>query len=395
VPINTRPTWDEARSLSYRPGEPLPTEVVGLGDASGRRLALDVVALCDLPHYESSAMDGWAVAGAAPWTAVEHPPLHEHECLPIVTGGRVPPGTTAVLRSEHAVTFLEAARTVLHTTSDARPDEPRPGEHIRHTGTEAVLGELLIPAGRMLNPAHVALAASAGHDELSVAARPRVTLLLTGDEIVASGIPTAGRVRDSFGPVLPPVLAGMGAHVVGALHLGDSLATMVESLRDQPGASDVVITTGGTGHSAADQLRRALGELGASILVDGIRMRPGGPSLLARLPDGRHLIGLPGNPLAAILGLLTLAGPLFASLTGGPEPSTGWVVSGAALAGRAGTHILIPYRLNDGKALPTNWSTSAMMRGLAESDGIIVCPPQGVSPGQGVTAIALPWATDH
>ena len=122
-------------------------------------------------------------------------------------------------------------------------------------------------------------------------------------------------------------------------------------------------------------------------------MRPGGPSMLARLPDGRYVIGLPGNPLAALVGLLTLAEPLFAALTGGQEPATHTVVSGAELAGRAGMSLLEPYRIQDGAVVPTQWRGSAMMRGLAESSGILVCPPQGIAIGESAMALRLPWET--
>jgi len=397
VAVDDRPTWQQARQLSYQHGERLRDETLSLHEASGRRLARDVVALCDLPHYESSAMDGWAVAGDGPWTVIAR---HSGESLAIgqtasiVTGAIVPPGTTAILRNEHARRYTDRSRQLLATTSAARVDEPSPGEHIRTAGTEAMAGVTLIPAGRILNPAHIALAAAAGYDELTVSARPRVSLVLTGDEVVLSGVPDPGRVRDSFGPVLPAVLTGLGAQTVGAVHLQDSLEALIDAIRAGTGSSDVIVTTGGTGNSDADHLRAALRQLGATVLIGGIRMRPGAPSMLARLPDGRYVIGLPGNPLAAIVGLLTLAEPLFAVLTGGPEPATNTVVSGSELTGRAGTSLLVPYQIQDGVAIPTHWRASTMMRGLASSDGILVCPPHAVAAGETVAALRLPWNTD-
>jgi molybdopterin molybdotransferase len=393
VTQDPRPSWAQARHLAFAHGAPLGIRTVPFDEACGRRLARDVIALSDLPHYASSAMDGWAVAGAAPWTLVDEAPLREGHAVAIVTGAPVPEGASAILRSEHGIVSGEGPLRRVSTSPNARPDEPRVGEHIRVAATEALAGETLIEAGRVLNPAHIAVAAAAGHDELAVSVIPRVALVLTGDEVVQRGVPGIGQVRDSFGPVLPPLLAALGVEPVSTTHLRDSLAELVDSLLADPEASDLVVTTGGTGNSDADHLRSALLELGAEIVVDGIRMRPGGPSLLARLPDGRMLIGLPGNPLAALIGLFTLGEPLFAALTGGPEPETRSVVAGTELAGRAQTSILIPYRMQDAVAVPANWRGSAMMRGIAESDGVMICPPEGVLAGQVVNAFRLPWAT--
>jgi molybdopterin molybdotransferase len=386
-----RPSWTDARRISYDAASPGPAEVVALADAAGRRLAREVVALCDLPHFVSSAMDGWAVCGAQPWLVVDAATLAPGECRAIVTGAVLPAETTAVLRSEHASLAQIGDSEWVTTTPAARADEPRDGEHVRLAATEAKKGELLITAGTLLNPAHVALAASAGQDEVVVTIRPRVRLVLTGDEVVPSGIPVSGHVRDSFGPVLPSVIAQLGGLVSDAIHLGDSLPDMIEALSSDPSDYDVIVTTGSTGSSSADHLRPALRKLGATFLIDGIRMRPGGPSLLARLDDGRFVVGLPGNPLAAILALLTLGEPLLAGLTGAPAPHSFRVAVGAGLAGRPSTSLLIPYRLEGGLAVATGWRASTMMRGLADSVGVLVCPPEGVVVGADADAFPLPW----
>jgi molybdopterin molybdotransferase len=386
-----RVSWADARNLAYAAGNVGRTETVALSDAHGRRLARGLSALCDLPHYVSSAMDGWAVSGNPPWRIVDSVSIGAGECRPIVTGAVLPPGATAVLRSEHASTD----GWVVTTTSDARADEPRDGEHMRPSGTEAHAGETLIVAGTLLNPAHIALAASAGHDELLVATQPRVRLVLTGDEVVASGIPASGQVRDSFGPVLPSLVPQLGGVVTQTTHLHDSLAAMIGALSSDPTSHDVIITTGSTGSSSSDHLRHALDELGATILIDGIRMRPGGPSLLARLEDGRFVVGLPGNPLAAILGLLTIGQPLLAALTGAPSPRSFRVPVAADLSGRAGTSLLVPYRLEGGLGVSTRWQSSSMMRGLAVSVGVLVCPPEGITAGADAEAFALPWCGDR
>ena len=376
--------WHEARSVAEAAASALGSETVSLDESIGRVLAIDLRALMDVPHYASSAMDGWAVSGKGPWQLVDEPVLEPGLAAPIVTGGLIPPGTDAVLRSESgsvATGWLES----LSSTG-----EPHPGQHLRAAGGEARSGETVVRAATLLNPAHVALAAGCGHDAVRVIRRPRVSVLLTGDEVDARGVPAPGRVRDSFGPQLPTVLRMLGAQVASQGRIHDEFDATVEALRDSPSSAEVIVTTGGTGSSPRDHLRPALDFLGAEFLVSRIAMRPGGPTMLARLPDGRLLLGLPGNPLAAMMGLLTVGMPLLAAFQGRIS-EIGHVASAAEVGGRAGTSILVPFRLLQQQAVASPWLGSGMMRGLADSAGVLVVPPQGVRAGEVVEILALPW----
>ena len=375
--------WHEARAVAEAAASALGSETVALDQAVGRVLASDLRALTDVPHYASSAMDGWAVSGGGPWQLVDEPVLGPGLASLIVTGGVIPAGTHAVLRSESGSVHdgrLESVSLI---------GEPHPGQHLRAAGGEARSGEVIVGAAKLLNPAHIALAAGCGHDTLGVIRRPRVSLLLTGDEVDEVGIPAPGRVRDSFGPQLPAVLRMLGAEVVSRRRIPDDFSATIGALRDSSDSAEVIVTTGGTGDSVVDHLRAALNSLGAEFLVSRIAMRPGGPTMLARLPDGRLLLGLPGNPLAAMMGLLTLAMPLLAAFQGRTS-GLGRVASAAALEGRAGTSILLPFRLQQ-QAVATPWLGSGMMRGLADSAGVLVVPSQGVRAGEVVETLALPW----
>jgi molybdopterin molybdotransferase len=391
--------WHRARTLSFAAGAALPAHNVALGDASGRRLAADVTALIDVPHYASSAMDGWAVSGAPPWRLVHTTDayrtfaLRPGEATPILTGSLVPAGTLGVLRSEHGDTSPDGA--ALRPNGHARPGEPRRGLHVRPRGEEAASGDVLFHAGALLSPAHVAVLAASGHDAVVVRRRPRVGLVLTGDEVVDAGLPGPGRVRDSFGPSLPAMLACLGVDVVSVRHLPDDRQLLVEALgADAPdaGECDVLVTTGGTGGSSADHLRAALRAHGAEILIGGVRMRPGGPSLLARMPDGRVVGGLPGNPLAAVMGVLTLVTPLIAALSGAPLEPLDEIALGARVTGAEGSVSLVPFQRVHTRAQPTAWRGSGMLRGLAAADGVLVVPPGGAEFDQAVTVLRLPWA---
>jgi len=374
-----RPSWHEARAVAAAAGTALPPETVALHDAIGRRLAADLVTSIDLPHFASAAMDGWLVAGDGPWTLVDADP-GRGQAAPIVTGALVPADAFAVLRSESG----EIADGVLRSTVAG---EPRAGHHIRHPGTEALTGERLIAAGTLLNPAHVALAAATGADDLPVAAVPPVALVFTGDEVVTAGAPGPGRVRDSFGVQLPALIGMLGGRVTGVARVPDRLDETVAALRDADAA--LIVTTGGTGTSTVDHLRDALRALGARLLVDGVAMRPGGPTRIAQLPDGRLVAALPGNPLAAMLAAITLVEPLLAGLAGRPPVPTR-PAGGAEAEARAATTVLVPYSEVDGRAVVARWRGAAMLRGLATATGILIVPPD--SPAE---SLPLPWRTNE
>lgn len=395
VPAKILPhTWQEAREAAWNIAQPLVAHTVPLSMAVGRILAADVFSGHAMPHYASSAMDGWAIAGSPPWVLAEPGRrLAPGQAVPIVTGGLIPRGAKAVLRSESGkLAKDEDGLPVLVRGGDARPGEPKNEQHIRPAGQEAAEGELLIAAGATLNPAHVSLAALGGLDELSVLGRPAVKIVLTGDEVVSSGLPEPGFVRDAFSPQLGSVVEMLGGTVVGLQRAADNLASVLDALADdEDDPADVVITTGATGHSSADFLRAAIESMGGTFHVPHIAMRPGHPTLLAELPDGRFIVGLPGNPLAAMVGLMTLGAPLLARLGSLPMPALTEVPCGSPIKEYQGPTRIMPYRLVYGLASPCSYTDSAMMRGLAAADGVMAVPPHGAKMGELLPSMSLPW----
>lgn len=391
--------WSEARQFAFDFPVPLPPLSVPLALASGRTLASDVTAQQNLPHYSSSAMDGWAVNGSGPWTlSEERRTLSRGHASTIATGGLVPTGATSILRKESGQITQDADGKLLLALNDRAQDgEPQLGQHIRHAGEEAAAGEVLIPAGTVLNPAHIALAAVAGHDELQVDAKPLVAIVLTGAEVVSAGIPAPGQVRDTFGPQLGTVISLLGGIPENPHRIGDSYDEWLSALGSSealPGEqADVIITTGGTGPSGTDHLRRAVAALGGRVLLDGIAMRPGHPAVLAELPDGRFVVGLPGNPLAAMMALTTLAEPLLAALGNRSLRAVEQAISGADIDPDRDRTRLIPCRIIHGLAFPISHTGPGMMRGLAWADGIIAVPPGGAQAGEPVPVLHLPWKT--
>lgn len=397
--------WQDARRIAYEAGAALAADrravaQVPLAHATGRVLARDVSSLHTMPHYASSAMDGWAVSGQGPWRPGEATRPHSASgAVPdalapgtarsIVTGETVPPGTTAILRQEDSV--LDPETGLLSATP-----APRPGADIRPAGREASAGELLLAAGTRLVPGQIAVAAVGGHDTLPVTTPIRVRLVLSGDEVVTSGIPLPGQVRDTFGPVLPSCIGALGGDVVDTVRIGDDRRATLDAL-DSPAARgmDVLVSTGGTGHSPADHLRPAAGQLGATTLIGSVAMRPGHPAMLSRLPDGRLLVALPGNPLAALMAVVTLLEPLLEAATGQPPSSPVTARSGESIRGAGHSHRLLPARWADPAErqvlVPSEHTGSAMMRGLASADVVLVAPPSGAAAGDPVGYLPLPW----
>lgn len=397
-------TWEEARQAAFDCASPIPAGPVALRAALGRTLAADITALQDMPHYASSAMDGWAVNGTGPWILADPGQrLAPHQASVIVTGGLIPPGAKAVLRSESGVMSTDDdGLPVLALGGTARPGEPRNGQHIRKAGEEAAAGDVLVKAGATLNPAQLALAALAGYDDVAVLGKPVVKLVLTGAEVVDHGLPVPGQVRDTFGPQLASVVDMLGGLCTEQVRIGDSYGEWLEALEDADDAlpgdgaapvlpPDVVITTGGTGRSGTDHFRRAVAELGGRLVIDGVAMRPGHPAVLAELPDGRFVLGLPGNPLAAMMALSTVGAPLLAALGHGAMPPVQDVPCGTMIDPDPGRTRLMPFRLLYGMASPAQHTGPGMMRGLASADGVMVVPPHGVQLGEMVPAFALPW----
>jgi molybdopterin molybdotransferase len=408
--------WADARSAARRAGDggSAPARTAGLDEAFGLVLAEPLAALADLPAFDTSAMDGWAVSGPGPWRLLDRgpaqglagsgrpQPLADGTAVRIATGAELPPGATAVLRSEHGSVRADGRGSpVLHD----RPAPAAPvelGRDIRPRGQECRRGDRLLPAGARITPAVLGLAAAAGHDALPAYPRPTVELLVLGDELLDSGPPGDGRVRDALSPMLPHWLRGCGAETLpGVRRIRDDFGLLRDALRLSP--ARVVVTTGGTAAGPVDFVHSALEEAGGRLLVDGVRVRPGHPMLLAELPPAeggavrgaRWLVGLPGNPLAAVAGLVTLLQPLLAGLAGeGAAAGALRGTAGSALPGHVRDTRLLPVVLDGGAVRPLSFDGPAMLRGLAAAEGLAVVPPGGVASGQPVEVLRLPGARD-
>jgi len=367
-------------------------------------LAAPLSALTDLPPFPTAAMDGYAVSGAGPWLLTRDEPLlagaapddaalDSGHAIGIATGAAVPPGADAVLRREHAAveTALHGSRLYSLDPLTGLPNdeggEIAAGTDVRPQGEECAVGDPLVPAGTIVTPAIIGLAAAAGYDALEVVPPPTVAVLVLGDELLERGVPKPGRVRDALGPMVPPWIADCGARANPPVRVADTHRALLDEIEDS--TADVIITTGSTAAGPVDFVHDVLDHLGAHWLVDGVQVRPGHPMLLAMLPDGRPFIGLPGNPLAAISGLVTLAMPVIDAMRGATTTTHRARLAETVKAHPEDTR-LVPVVVRDAVAHPLRYDGPAMLRSLALADGLAVIRPDGGQRDSDVEVMPIP-----
>jgi molybdopterin molybdotransferase len=286
----------------------LPVQDCPLGEALGRVLARDVASDVDWPPFDTSAMDGYAVrladlqqldralpersgivaAGDAPTS-----PLAPGEVVRVMTGAPIPEGTEAIVPVERA--RRESGRVSFEAA-------PEPGAHIRRRGESIVSGTVLLIAGRRLAPGDTALAALAGADPVAVFRRPRVTIAVTGDELVeASGRPGAGQLRDSNGPMLAALCRASGLSPALAGRVADRAEDLERLFGNAGAGEDVLLTSGGVSAGDLDLLPGVARGSGFEILFHGVSVRPGKPIAFGRRNDTLWF-GLPGNPVSTAVG---------------------------------------------------------------------------------------------
>ena len=401
-------SWTQARRVARDCARPGPIVEAPLETAIGAVLAEPLEALTALPPFDVSAMDGFAVAGPGPWLVVGDlragslgERIADGTAVRIATGTAVPLGADAVVRREHALVSAERDGERLYVGNPATDQlAPHPGfvefgADIRPRGQECAAGEPLLDPGGVVTPAVAGMAAAAGYDTLRVVKPPTVAILVLGDELLQRGVARDGRIRDALGPMLPGWISWAGGVAFPPQHLPDTVNELVAALDDAN--ADVIVTTGSTAAGPADHLHAALNFLGARWQVDGVNVRPGHPMCLATLPDGRHVVGLPGNPLAAISAVLTLLVPMLATLRGEPGADEAHITE-AVLTVDVRPHPestrLLPVRRGfsgpEVTATPTMHVGPAMLRGLTLADGIAVIAPGAGGIGSFVRVLPLP-----
>jgi molybdopterin molybdotransferase len=376
-----------AEALSgFRPTRRSPVEVVGLADALHRVPAADVVAPEDLPGFPRSTVDGFAVSAADTYGSSEGLPsyfdllgavrmgaapdvaVRPGGCVAIPTGAVLPDGADAVVMVEYT------AETMPGTIEVTRPVAP--GAGLVQADEDVRAGGVLVAGGRPLRSSDLGLMAAAGITDFEVHARPRVAIVSTGDEVVPPATPklAAGQVRDATASALAGLVTEAGGMPVFAGIVPDEAGALKATLGDALRHADLVVVSAGSSVGARDETAGAVAALG-EVWCHGLAIKPGKPTLLAEC-GGVPLIGLPGNPLSALVVFRLVGVPLLWRLAGclqpPPEPSTRARLA-RDVASMTGRLDVVQVSVRDGMAEPL-FGPSALLSVLARADGYVVVP---------------------
>ena len=402
--------------------EELPSEATPLLEADGQTLAEDIHAPFDIPSLPNSAMDGYAVQAASLGEASsERPvvlevtgqvqagqlaqgPLSPGSAVRIMTGAPLPEGADAVVPYE----FTDERQRLAEgrgLSEIAVHHRPRPGDDVRAAGQDLKRGSLALGRGRILDPPALGTLASLGYARVQVIRRPHVTILATGDEVQPPGeAPAPGRLFDINSYTVAAAVRRYGGvpHLLGIAR--DDLSDLREKLR-QGLTADFLITSAGVSAGAFDMVKDVLAELG-DISFWAVRMRPSRPLAFGSLnsPDGRRVphLGLPGNPVSALVALVAFGRPALAKMMGkSPSPlATVDALLDEPIDNPDGRRVFARVTLEqqDGllHARPTGAQGSNLLTSMVLAHGLAICPEDlsGLPAGQKVTVQLLDWL-DH
>jgi molybdopterin molybdotransferase len=396
----------EVEQLVIRRVSPVgETEQAGLQAALGRVLSHDLIAPGDLPPFDNSAVDGFAVrhADLDPDTATRLAVIDS------VTAGRSPAQSIvarAAIRIFTGAPMPEGADTVF-MQEDCRaeghsvvvPPGLRAGANRRLAGEDIRAGSLALPAGRRLQPQHVALAAALGVGTLGVRRRIRVALFSTGDEIVEPGAPRPrAALYDANRHLIAGLLRGLGAEITDLGILADNQDLLAESIDAAATAHDLVLTTGGVSTGEADHVRPAVERVGRLVFWR-VAIKPGRPVAMGVI-RGAAFVGLPGNPVAAFVTFARVVRPLVLRLAGAlPEPAVPLPVrAGFSYRKKKGRREYVRVtlrRLADGgvEAIKYAQEGAGVITSLTETDGLAELSEELTEVTPGVMIGFLPYQT--
>lgn len=401
--MRTRIELEEARALMAESVRPLGVEQVSRQEALGRTLAEDVTAPLDQPPFDRSPLDGYALrsadlTGASP----EHPvslrvvetvyaggvpsrALGPGEAIRIMTGAMLPRGCDCVLQHERTDNGLEQVQIYAALS---------PHDNYCDRGEDYRTGEVLLPAGTVVDAAAVGVLASAGLSSVPVRRRPVVRVLSTGDEVVSPDLHPlpAGKIYGSNQELLTARLRELGVSDVKGLLIGDDPREVADTMAQLLGECDLLITTGGVSAGDKDIFHEALPLLGAERVFWKVNLKPGTPAMYS-LWQEQPILSLSGNPFAAAATFELLARPLLAALTGESRfslRSRTAVVEGSFPKASPGRRFLRGF-YQEGRVSLTGKNDSGMLASLVGCNCLVDLPAGSppVQEGQTVTVLLL------
>lgn len=369
-----------------------PTLVL-LREAGGLVIAERVVAAADVPGFDNSAMDGYAIVSAdtAPASAASPVVLRLIEDLPagtapvrrvtpgtaakIMTGAPVPPGADGVVPWEDTEPREGAVAVLVPVPA---------GKHVRPRGEDLRAGDEVIAAGEVLRPVHLGVLASLGRTHCLSIRRPRAAVLSTGDELVAPGGRLApGQVFDANATLIGAMCEAAGAVVTQVGLVGDDPKEVARWLGDAAGMADLVVTSGGASVGEHDWLREVL-EREGTLALWRVAIKPGKPIAFGRLA-GVPVLALPGNPGSAFVGVHVFVAPAIRKLAGrAPEPRAILARLGAGVKGSPSRTLFCRVRLEGDRAVPLPAQSSVVLSNIIPTEGFAIVPPGGLPAGSDV-----------
>ena len=369
--------------------------VVSLQDTLNRVLAEDVIAQEDLPRFDKSAVDGYAIKSAdslgasqfkpATFQLTENQELNDKQAKQVWTGNPIPKGANAAVMLEN---------TKKHDAKLEVWCQLAPGDNVSKKGEDIKKGDVAAKAGTRLNPYHIGLAAALGYSKLKVAEKPKIAILATGNELAEVGTQLSGNlIYDSNKIMLLAMCTELGAETADYDIAKDNVDEIADKIQKALQNQDAVITTGGTSVGGLDLVPDAVNKLGKpGVIVHGVALRPAMPTALAML-QGKPVLILSGNPVAAIIGFEVFGRPMVCRLLGmsktEPRPMLKAILARrvASALGRK-TYVRVRVTLKNGEfyAEPVSAKGSGAISTMTQSNGFVIVPEnrEGISEGETV-----------
>ena len=385
-----------------------PIEVIETAKSLNRILAVDIISEIDIPPFERSAMDGYAVSAEDTFGASLQNPkkvkkigeieigesselvLNNGEAIRISTGAAIPKGADAVIKIED--TDIEKNIVSLYTSLV-------PNKNVSKKGEDIPLGSQILNKGLEIKPEHIALLSSLGIDKIEVRKKPEISVFATGNELLEVGTPLEkNKIYNSNTPMISNLIRIYGGNVLRESTLKDDKKIIKDTLIETAKDSQVIIFTGGTSVGTKDFLPEVIHEHG-TVLTHGIAMKPGSPMLIGKLSN-TFVFCLPGTPVAAYIGFLKVVGPTIRELMGclTIDPRIELIakiskdIPVSAIGYISYLRVKIEKSEEDLWAIPVKLKGSGVISSLTQSDGIVEIPPhqEGLRKGESVIVKLFP-----
>lgn len=378
------------------------SEVVSIFEACGRMLAEDVVARIDVPHFDRSAVDGYAVRAEDTFGASITNPLtlklvgeievgekpgrlEQGEAAKVSTGSALPKGADAVVMLEYTKELDGKVEIYKAVT---------PWENVSRKGEDVKAGEVVLRRGEIIQPQDVGIISALGYSEVRVLKKPKVAVIVTGNELVEVGTkPEVGQIVNSNGPMLCCAIREFNCEPIYLGIAKDDFDELIEKIERAIELADIVILSGGTSVGKRDLVPEVVNKLGR-LIVHGIAMKPGMPTGLGVI-DGKPILLLPGFPVATLISFYTFFPEILAEITRIRIVARKWSVIKAKLVRRipsqAGVRTFTRVIVEGNKVKPIRTSGSGVLTSMIKANGMVVIPEdrEGIEEGNDVEVILI------